>query len=170
MLQQKPVRQIAHFGSSLVRLFAPRMYAHYSTTLASLCVRDPSLKPNFARSVFSCSTFNLGPHTITRMHTDHLNLPFGWCSITALKFLPGSTILIPSAILRHCNTPVAPAERRYSFTQFSPGGIFRWAACSFRSAKDAGISAKELSSMGPSRWEEGLGMLSKWSELQNSPL
>ena len=166
------------------------MYAHYSTTLASLCARDPSLKPNFARSVFSCSTFNLGPHTVTRMHTDHLNLPFGWCSITALgdydpwhgghlvladlrmviEFPPSSTILIPSAILRHCNTPVAPAERRYSFTQFSPGGIFRWAACGFRSAKDAGISAKELSSMGPSRWEEGLGMLSKWSELQNSPL
>ncbi|KAH9895784.1 hypothetical protein C8Q73DRAFT_745015 [Cubamyces lactineus] len=150
MLQQKPVQRIANFGSSLVH--------------STLCC-------NFTHSIFSCATFNLGRQTIMHKHTDHLNLPFGWCHITALSdfnpkqgghlvlsdlrmvigFLPGSTILIPSTILRHANTPISASEHYYSFTQFSPGGIFY------------------LNRMGPTRWEEGLGMLSTWSELRSTP-
>ncbi|KAI0324997.1 hypothetical protein GY45DRAFT_1261727 [Cubamyces sp. BRFM 1775] len=188
MLLQEPVRRIANFGNSLVRLFAPRMHGHYGSTLDALCARHPHLARNFPKSVFSCATFNLGPHTVTRVHTDHLNLPYGWCSITALgnfdktqgghlvlwdlrmiiEFPAGSTILIPSAILRHSNIPVAPHERRYSFTQFTPGGLFRWVACGFQSSKAAGVTAKELNHAGPGRWEQGIGMLSTWTELTRS--
>ena len=163
------------------------MYGHYGTTLDALCRQDSQLKRNFTRSPFSCATFNVGPRTVTVGHTDHLNLPCGWCSITALgdfnpklgghlalwdlkmviEFPPGSTILIPSAILRHSNTPVGPDERRYSLTQFSPGGIFRWVACGFQSTRDAGVSAQDLNRMGPSRWAQGLAMLSTWGELSH---
>ncbi len=99
---------------------------------------------NWANSIFSCATFNFGPRTLCFRHTDSGNLPFGWCTITALgwfdpkrgghlvlwdlkliiDFPPGSTILIPSAILLHSNTAIAPGERRYSFTQYTSGGLF----------------------------------------------
>ncbi|KAK0435336.1 uncharacterized protein EV420DRAFT_1653282 [Desarmillaria tabescens] len=85
-----------------------------------------SLILNFANSIFCACTFNFGPKTATFEHTDSGNLPFGWCSVTALgrfnpkqgghlilwdlklviEFPPGSTILFPSAILRHSNTPI----------------------------------------------------------------
>ncbi|KAJ7828584.1 hypothetical protein B0H14DRAFT_2263384, partial [Mycena olivaceomarginata] len=89
-----------------------------------------------AKSPFAAVTFNFGPATITFPHTDALNLTWGWCAITALgafdprrgghlvlwdlclviQFPPGSTILIPSAILWHSNVGIASEERRYSFT------------------------------------------------------
>ena len=164
------------------------MHQYYGATLNALCARHSHLTRNFPKSVFGCATFNLGPRTVTRVHTDHLNLPCGWCSITALgdfdqkqgghmvlwdlrmviEFPAGSTILIPSAILRHSNTPIQPGERRYSLTQFSPGGIFRWAACGFQSAKEAGVTSRDLNREGPGRWEHGLSMLSTWPELMKS--
>ncbi|KAH9885130.1 hypothetical protein C8Q73DRAFT_652558 [Cubamyces lactineus] len=185
MLQLQPVCRIANFGNSLLQLFAPRMHGHYGSTLNALCAQHSHLNRNFAKSVFCCATFNLGPHTVTKVHTDHLNLPCGWCSITALgdfdekqgghlvlwdlrmliEFPAGSTILIPSAILRHSNTPVQPHERQYSLTQFSPGGVFRWVACGFQSAKDAGVTSRDLNREGRGRWELGLSMFSTWTEL-----
>ncbi|KAI9069791.1 hypothetical protein FKP32DRAFT_1559038, partial [Trametes sanguinea] len=185
LVQQKAVRRVANFGDSALRLFAPRLHAHYRDTLNTLCARDLKLRRNFSNSSFSCATFNMGPNTITNIHTDYLNLPWGWCSITAIgdynpktgghlvlwdlrmviEFPPGSTILIPSAILRHSNTTIRPDEHRYSFTQFSPGGLFRWVACGFQSAKAAGISVKDLSQTGGQRWEDGLAMWSTWGEL-----
>ncbi|KAI9064932.1 hypothetical protein FKP32DRAFT_1568891 [Trametes sanguinea] len=185
MLQQKAVRRLANFGNSVMRLFAPRMHAHYSATLDALCARDKDLRPNFPSNAFSCATFNMGPSTITLPHTDHLNLPNGWCSITAVgdynpkqgghlvlwdlrmvvEFPPGSTILIPSAILQHSNTAIQEGERRYSFTQFSAGGLFRWVECGFQSLAVSGITPKELNKRGPSRWEQGLAMLSTWAEI-----
>ncbi|OSD07574.1 hypothetical protein PYCCODRAFT_1358578 [Trametes coccinea BRFM310] len=185
ILQQSPVRRIASFQSSVMRLFAPRLHSHYSTTLDALCARHPHLRRNFTRSAFGCMTLNMGPRTKTIPHRDHLNLPHGWCAITALgtfdpkcgghlilwelrmvvEFPPGSTILIPSAILTHSNTNIALDERRYSLTQYSAGGLFRWVACGFQSATSAGITAKHLSATGQERWEEALQLLSHWSEL-----
>ncbi|KAF8139523.1 hypothetical protein K438DRAFT_1785611 [Mycena galopus ATCC 62051] len=91
--------------------------------------------------------------TVTRCHVDGLNLAWGWCSITALgnfdadygghlvlwdlklviRFPAGSTILLPSATLRHSNVGIAEEETRYSFTQFSAAGLFRWVDNGFKS-------------------------------------
>lgn len=49
-----------------------------------------------------------------------------------IQFPAGSTILIPSALLTHGNTPVGPKETRLSFTQFVPGGLFRYVDNGFR--------------------------------------
>ncbi|RDB28247.1 hypothetical protein Hypma_001551 [Hypsizygus marmoreus] len=79
-------------------------------------------------------------------HTDHANLAWGWCAITALgdfdpdtgghlilwdlglviQFPPGATILMPSVLLLHSNVEVKEGQTRYSFTQYSAGGLFRW--------------------------------------------
>ena len=102
-------------------------------------------------------TFNLGPSTATLEHTDAGNVAYGWCAITALgkydptkeghlilydlkliiTFPPGSTVLIPSAVFRHGNTPlVETGSYRQSITQYCAGGLFRWTRYGFRTAKE----------------------------------
>lgn len=64
----------------------------------------------------------------------------------AVEFPAGSTILVPSAAIAHSNTPIQRGERRYSFTQYSAGGIFRWVDHGFQKEERyrAGLSAEEL--------------------------
>ncbi|KAI9070212.1 hypothetical protein FKP32DRAFT_1558355 [Trametes sanguinea] len=185
LVKNAAVRRVANFGSAAFQLFSPRLYGHYEDTLNALLARDALLRPNFSGNAFAAATFNLGPRTISYTHTDHLNLPWGWCAITAIgdydpvngghmilhdlrmviEFPPGSTILIPSAILRHSNTTIGQDEHRYSFTQYSAGGLFRWAEYGFQPAKNTpAVSAKEAARRGRERWERGLAMLSRWEE------
>ncbi|KAJ7855147.1 hypothetical protein B0H14DRAFT_2353332 [Mycena olivaceomarginata] len=139
-------RRLSGFANCLFRVFAPLLYAFYEQQMALIATWKPMLRWNFARSVFAACMFNFGPHAITVPHLDFGNLAWGWCAITALgsfdpdlgghlvlwdlklviRFPPGATILIPSAIIRHSNVPVAPHEHRYSFTQYTAGGLFRW--------------------------------------------
>ncbi|KAJ6485486.1 hypothetical protein DFH09DRAFT_1339760 [Mycena vulgaris] len=125
-LRHPAFQRLAGFANCLFAMFAPVLFAFYR--------------------VFAACTFNFGPHTITVLHLDFANLSWGWCAITALgnldpdlgghlilwdlklviRFPPGSTILIPSAIIRHSNVPVGAGEERFSFTQYTAGGLFRW--------------------------------------------
>ncbi|KAK7016266.1 hypothetical protein R3P38DRAFT_3203090 [Favolaschia claudopus] len=61
-----------------------------------------------------------------------------------LEFPPGSTILIPSAALFHSNTIISAGERRYSFTQYTAGGLFRWVERGFKSETEARASGLPL--------------------------
>lgn len=45
---------------------------------------------------------------------------------TVVEFPSGSTILIPSSVMRHGNTPVRAGETRVSMTQYAAGALFRW--------------------------------------------
>lgn len=151
---------------------------------------DPTLYPNFPHSVWACITINFGPQTVTFPHRDYGNLPFGWCAITALgnynpdvgghlvlwdckmviRFPPGTTILIPSAILRHSNTRIADHEERYSVTQYSAGALFRWVAHGFQldEAYYASLSKKEAAEekkTAAGRWKRGRAMFSKLKDL-----
>ncbi|KAJ7339792.1 hypothetical protein DFH08DRAFT_704740, partial [Mycena albidolilacea] len=116
---------------------------------------------NFVGSVFAACTFNFGPHAITVPHLDFGNLSWGWCAITApgrfnpdlgghlvlwdlklvIRFPPRSTILIPSAIIRHSNSPVAVHEFRESFTQYTARGLFCWIRNGFKTDGEFEITA-----------------------------
>lgn len=43
-----------------------------------------------------------------------------------VEFPASSTILIPSAVITHSNTPVGEHETRSSLVQYAAGGLFRW--------------------------------------------
>jgi hypothetical protein len=125
-------------------LWAPRLYQYYHDHNTALHRRHPDMRRPFGHSVFFCAAFNFGPNVWTFCHHIVLNLVFGWCAIQALgefdptkgghlvlwdlnlivEFPPGALILLPSATLVHSNVPVAPGEKRASFTQFSAGSIF----------------------------------------------
>ncbi|KAF7288421.1 hypothetical protein HMN09_01394600 [Mycena chlorophos] len=181
-------QEIASFGSSMLAFWAPRLYQYYRRYNAKLDEKLHQPRP-FARSVFSAATFNLGPWVWTFKHRDVLNLPFGWCAITALgnfdptkgghlvlwdlrmvvEFPPGATILIPSATLVHSNTPVSKHEHRASFTQYTAGGLFRYVDNDFRTeaqlaSEDPALYERRLGEK-ESRYEEGMGLWSSLDEL-----
>ena len=166
-----------------MKIWAPRLYNEYSDTLDALVNHDHQLQRNIPNNIFAAMTLNAGPRTVTLRHTDHLNLAWGWCAITALghynprtsghlilwdlkmaiEFPPGSTILIPSAVLRHSNVALAAGERRYSLTQYTAGGLMRWKTCGFRSLGSFYEAGEAFDQPVTKMWEDGL---SKWSTLE----
>lgn len=137
----------------LLAAWAPLLFAFYTAQMALLATWK-SLRRNFPGSVFAACTFNFGPRTVCASHIDFANLAWGWCAITALgnfdpdlgghlilwdlrlviRFPPGSTILIPSALIRHSNVPIQAHEYRGSFVQYTAGGLFRWIRNGFQTA------------------------------------
>ncbi|KAJ7484573.1 hypothetical protein FB451DRAFT_1393107 [Mycena latifolia] len=170
LLAHEHFRRLAGFANMLFALWAPLLFAFY-------------------RAVFAACTFNFG-RAITAHHLDFANLVWGWCSITALgdfdpdrgghlilwelrlviRFPPGSTILIPSALIHHSNTPVHRHEHHSSFTQYTAGGLFRWIRNGFKTDEDFQVSAskEELQTRQAdnlTRWDEGVQMFSAIDDL-----
>jgi hypothetical protein len=149
----------------------------------------PHLRRNFINSPFPAAAFNFGPNVWTFKHRDRLNCPFGWCAIQALghfdpkvgghlilwdlkmviEFPPGALILIPSATIMHSNIPVQQGDRRVSFTQFCPGGLFRYVDNGFRTetelATEDPTAYALMVEMKKSRWKMGLGLFSTLDSL-----
>jgi len=158
----------------------PDLHNYYANTIEALYCHDPSLKQIFRGSVFAATTYNLGPRTVCFKHKDSENLAFGMCAVTALgnfdpkkgghlilwecglaiEFPPGSTILIPSATISHSNAMVGKDERRYSFTQYTAGAIFRWVENGFKANNS--LSPEESAShdeRDAGRWSWGLSLI-----------
>ena len=74
--------------------------------------------------------------------------------------------------MSHGNTPIGEGETRLSIAQYAAGGLFRWVAYGFQSAKSilktaAGKGLKNKIDKGAGeRWREGLGMFSTVGGLQ----
>ncbi|KAJ7763252.1 hypothetical protein B0H14DRAFT_3510661 [Mycena olivaceomarginata] len=182
-------RRLALFANILFAMWAPMLFAFYTTQMALLAAWKP-MRKNFAGSVFAACTFNFGPRAICVPHLDYANLSWGWCAITALgdfdpdlgghlilwdlrlviRFPPGSTILLPSAVIRHSNVPVRAHEYRASFVQYTAGGLFRWVRNGFQTDENWERSAskeqkKAREEENKRRWEEGMNMYSVLDEL-----
>lgn len=176
----------------MLATWQPKIYHYYVDRLGKLHAEYPTLHRNFASSVFEATTYNLGPRTTCFRHRDFGNLPFGMCAVTALgefdymkgghlvlweahlviEFPPGTTILLPSAIISHSNVAVASNESRSSFTQYSAGSLFRWVDNHFQRAADykAKLKGRELTdylSEEKGRWKFGLGLLSRLDEVES---
>ncbi|KAJ7799717.1 hypothetical protein B0H14DRAFT_3092781 [Mycena olivaceomarginata] len=88
-----------------------------------------------------------------------------WDLRLVIRFPPGSTILIPSAIVRHSNVPIQAHERRSSFAQYTAAGLFRWVRNGFKTDEDFETSRRRRSRQSGrrstgGRWEEGMKMFS----------
>ena len=149
-------------ATGVLATWAPDLHAD---TLDALHTHDQSFKRIFPTSVFASTTYNFGPRTVCFKHADFANLPFGMCVVTAfgdfdpkkgghlilwecglvIEFPPGSTILLPSATISHSNVTVGRNERRYSFTQYTAGGLFHWVENGFQKSAEfrASLSPEE---------------------------
>ncbi|KAJ7019713.1 hypothetical protein C8F04DRAFT_975332, partial [Mycena alexandri] len=190
LLATQPFQRLAGHTNTIFQAYAPDLHRYYGTTLERLHTWNKKLKRNFLStiSVFAAATFNFGPATVTLPHLDFANLAWGWCAITAfghfdpdrgghlilwdlmliIRFPPGATIFLPSALLRHSNVAIQQGEKRYSFTQFTSAGIFRFVENGFRSDREVNegsLSAEEKAARVKTRidrWAEGLKMYKTW--------
>ncbi|KAJ7036445.1 hypothetical protein C8F04DRAFT_953912, partial [Mycena alexandri] len=190
LLRNKSIQRIAGFQSMGLALYAPKLYRYYCKVLRALFKNHPKLTHTFRNSIFPAITLNCGDG-VSFEHCDMLNCVHGLCPVTSggdfnhvlgghlylrqlrliLQFPSGATILIPSGCLDHGNTPIQPDETRYSITQYAAGGLFRWAAYGFQSAKTllaqpGGEGVKKAFDGVPgSRWKWSLDLFSKHDEL-----
>ncbi|KAL1726383.1 hypothetical protein EV714DRAFT_219491 [Schizophyllum commune] len=189
----KPMQQIAHVNSGALNNWQPDVHEHYADTNRKLIDWKPRLRRffNFPKSVWACLTINFGPRTVTVGHRDFGNLSHGFCAITALgrfnpdlgghlilrelklviRFPPGSSIIVPSALITHLNTDIGIDEQRYSVTQYTSGAIFRFVehGCKldekYYGSLDA-AGAREARKANASRWRKGVAMLSRLPKLR----
>ncbi|KAJ7326467.1 hypothetical protein DFH08DRAFT_710686, partial [Mycena albidolilacea] len=180
-------------NEGLFRAWNPAVHTLYVYILDALTTANSDLRRNFELrlSAFAATTINFGPSTVTLPHIDALNLAWGWCAITALgffdpdlgghlvlwdlrliiRFPPGSTILIPSAILRHSNISIRSNERRYSFTQYSAAGLFRWVDNGLRSDRTVEEEIQgnpeaqaERAEARRTQWAAGINTFRRWTD------
>lgn len=87
-----------------------------------------------------------------------------------VQFPSGSTVLFPSAIIEHANTPIQSHENRMSFTQWMAGGLFRWVDYGFQLKKECQLRNpalyRELENARNSSWQKSAQIFSKYDELQ----
>ncbi|KAJ6552424.1 hypothetical protein DFH09DRAFT_1319176 [Mycena vulgaris] len=183
--------RIAGFATGVFANWAPSLFDYYVHYMRRFYAHYTHLSRPFLNGIWSACTFNLGPRTCALGHRDFANLAFGWCAITALgdfdytkgghlilwdcrlvlEFPPGTTILIPSAALFHSNIPISDGERRYSFTQYTAGGLFRWVEHGFQSEESyfESLSPEDAArerAEAKARWAMGAGLFSTLDELK----
>ncbi|KIK70572.1 hypothetical protein GYMLUDRAFT_281289 [Collybiopsis luxurians FD-317 M1] len=142
---------------------------------------DSHLRQNFPNSIWSSMTVNFSPQTVTDPHIDAHNCPDGWCPILAggnfnyrkggqlvlpdlklvIKFPPGCVIFLSSVLLVHYNCPIQLGETRYSFTQYTAGGLVRWVENGFQTQDvmldKLSVAEKKLwNELHRLHWSEGL--------------
>ncbi|PBK95192.1 hypothetical protein ARMGADRAFT_905157, partial [Armillaria gallica] len=153
LLSNWAVQRVVQFINKAFAAVHPELWKCYQCLLDDLTAMHPYLSRIFDReqSVFAACTVNVGGVS-TRRHRDHLNLGPGACPIFAIgdfdhtkgghlvlwdlklviEFPSGSLIIIPSALLEHSNVPIHKGETRYSLTQYSAAGLFRWVDNGYR--------------------------------------
>ncbi|KAJ7130022.1 hypothetical protein C8R43DRAFT_1133993 [Mycena crocata] len=192
LLRNRSIRRIMGFQSSGFAMYAPKLYRYYCWVLKALFQHQPELIHLFTNSIFPAATFNCGPDAFSFDHCDFNNAPNGFCGVTSgghfnhkrgghmylkqirlvIEFPSGASMLIPSGCMNHGNTPIADNETRHSITQYAAGGLFRWAAYGFQTAKallatKVGTEAKERFDGVPgARWSWAMGLFSKVDELE----
>ncbi|KAL1657712.1 hypothetical protein GGF50DRAFT_68558 [Schizophyllum commune] len=191
----KEVQDIAHLNSKAFGNWQPDIHAEYASTQNKLLKWKPRMRRflNFKKSVWSCLTINFGPRTQCLAHRDFNNLSYGFCAITALgrfnpdkgghiilrelklviRFPPGSSIIIPSALITHHNTCIGEGETRYSITQYTSGAIFRFVEHGLMLDEQyyASLSAaarREAAKANATRWKKGLAKLSRLPALRRT--
>ncbi|KAK7436260.1 hypothetical protein VKT23_019224 [Stygiomarasmius scandens] len=186
LLSSECFQRISGHVSSAFSTWAPKLHRLYAETIAEYQTEDPSFSKNFPGTAFMAATFNFDQQTETVEHLDYFNYIFGWCGITSLgsfdytkeghlilwdlklviEFPPGTSILIPSCYLRHSNTAVGQDKTRYSFTEYSAGGLFRYSDDGLRTRVSMSDSErKQREKEARARVVEGVDLYSTLDEL-----
>jgi len=167
----------------------PNLMKQYTDLQVELIAINCLFRAAFPGSPFCAFTMNMGPQTVCIGHHDFWNLVYGTCPIGALgpfnhrtggqiilhepkvifEFHRGDVMFIPSGAVTHENVPIAEGEKRYSFTMYTAGGLFRYIWCGLRTVKevretDEGLYAQYVAE-GPGHWEDGWKRYSTIDEL-----
>ncbi|KAJ7479921.1 hypothetical protein FB451DRAFT_1240142, partial [Mycena latifolia] len=169
----------------------PKKYNKYAELKSALKCQNLKMRMPFPKSVLCACTYNLGPQTCCDGHRDCGNKWDGGCAITAggdfdhtcgghivleefklvIQFPSRSMVIIPPAVVMHSNTPITEHEERFSFTQYTAGGLFRWVEYGHQT--EEGLKKKSFrewvkltsSAAREARVAQGLDSFSKYNDL-----
>ncbi|KAJ2935881.1 hypothetical protein H1R20_g1211, partial [Candolleomyces eurysporus] len=168
LVKDPDICRMASFADASFKTWSPKVYEEIENKLEQLYDHSPSLSLPFECCVLPCAAFNFGPQgPLTQSKGGHL-------VIEELKlfiqFPPGANILIPSALVKHGNTPVGQGEVRLSFTVFCPGRLVRWVNNDFQTQEDLRKRVgkkkfEERMKLKETRWKEGLEKICTVQEL-----
>ncbi|KAJ7873818.1 hypothetical protein B0H14DRAFT_2569506 [Mycena olivaceomarginata] len=184
LLQDKNIERMATYPIPVFQAACFQIFSDYHRTKQALLRKNPYLRPTFPRSPFAAVTVNLGPASVSPPHADGANKADGMCLVGALgralccwdydliiRFPAGCSILIPSAVVTHSNTPIQAGEERYSIIQYSAGALFRWVANGFQTdiqwhahATADDVAAREADRR--TRCATALKKFSRWKDLK----
>ncbi|KAF9009122.1 hypothetical protein BDZ89DRAFT_965011 [Hymenopellis radicata] len=193
--------RIAQWADFLFRTYQPDIYRVCMDSLRTLVTTIPHLDDPFTGGIpggfWAGRTLNRGSRAnhahqgVTWPHTDQGNLAWAWCAVTALgdfdpvfgghlilwdlglviRFPPGATILLPSALLTHSNVAVREGEERDSVVHFTAGGLFRYVNNGCKTDKVfmeedykrmSGEEQQRWHAERRTRWENALALMKKW--------
>ncbi|TEB39866.1 hypothetical protein FA13DRAFT_1808200 [Coprinellus micaceus] len=161
------LERLAQHHSAALKFYFPELYSYYHEHTMPVRDRHKDLIPNWVRSIFCAAAVNLGPEVATYLHCDGRNLAFGAKAhhpVSSKVYYPH-----PSATITHGNTPIQPGETRVSFTQYTPGALFRYVDAGFSTLKKLKKRSKkryaELMAKNLTCWEMGMGLWPMLDEL-----
>ncbi|KAJ6474619.1 hypothetical protein DFH06DRAFT_1011593 [Mycena polygramma] len=151
ILQNSGVQDIAAFQNTIHQSFAPKLYKYTENASDLIYKYDENLRREF-EGIFPTAEFDLGELGSAPRLQDR-DLIQGWRALTALgtynshfggdlvlwddgwiiRFPPGATILFPAALMRYSFVDVLPGEKQYTFSQYSPAGLYRYILNGYRS-------------------------------------
>ncbi|KAJ7655758.1 hypothetical protein DFH06DRAFT_992525 [Mycena polygramma] len=151
ILQNSGVQEIAAFQNTIHQSFAPKLYKYTENASDLIYKYDDNLRREF-EGIFPAAEFDLGELGSAPRLQDR-DLIQGWRAVTALgtynshfggdlvlwddgwiiRFPPGATILFPAALMRYSFVDVLPGEKQYTFSQYSPAGLYRYIINGYRS-------------------------------------
>ncbi|KAJ6550301.1 hypothetical protein B0H19DRAFT_1074163 [Mycena capillaripes] len=180
LISSDPFIRLAGFATGLFANWRPIYLTSVSTTWAFsttgilIFITHSSTASSRAPSIWDLKRACVAIGTLPTSHqADAPSLRLGTMTTRKLiiEFPPGCTILIPSAAIFHSNIPIAAHKRRYSFTQYTSGGLFRWVEHGFCTEEEyfdslTAPERKEEKELGHQRATEGADMFSTIDELK----
>ncbi|KAI9429108.1 hypothetical protein H4582DRAFT_2090056 [Lactarius indigo] len=171
LMEVPSIQRICSFGSSAFQIYGARNFGYMVATLEELrasrdLCQDEGLR--LRRPYDSkgwCSITPLG--SFNPKEGGHIIL---WDFGLVIEFPPGSTVLIPSALITHSNTPLQAGETRFCLIQYAAGGLFRWVENGFQTQGDRLANASEeqrraFLAKQNTRWSNAVGMFTTLDEL-----
>ncbi len=94
-----------------------------------------------------------------------------WNLKLIIRFPPGATILMPSALVTHSNIPIQKNEKRYVMLQYSAGALARWVYNGYKSDKAFVATATSKQKVQREedrkmRWKTSLASFSRWEDVR----
>ncbi|KAJ7601267.1 hypothetical protein DFH06DRAFT_1010621, partial [Mycena polygramma] len=191
ILQNEGVQEIAAFHNTIHNSFSPKLHAYTANGTDLIFKYDSNLRREF-EGIFPAAEFDLGELGSAPRLQDR-DLTHGWRALTALgnydsryggdiilwddgwviRFPPGATILFPAAVMRYSFVDVLPGEKQYTFSQYSPAGLYRYITNGYKSdsAFERETSAREMEAVKSGRrrrMEAALKMYSRLDEFVNT--
>ena len=162
----------------------PRLAKFYGDVASELFARNAILQTFFPGLQFCAAMLNLGERSASDWHVDSKNLAFGVCCIVAfgsfnhrtsaqimlqepkaiMELRRGDVFFCPSGSVTHRSAPIVGAGSRQVMVFYSAAGLFRWVN---QGHKKAAADSIEDEGQGNRRWQAGVGLFSRWSELIN---